>query len=420
MTNNEEQLNEKDAKVVNDKTAANDITHIKPFGSVDAQAENENIHQDENTAETVESSSDNSEPPKKSFFRKILDWIIAVGPGFLLCVVIAVPSWFLGKLVPVVGSAVFAILIGMIIAFFKRPKFLEKGIKFTSKKILQASIVFLGFGMNFITVLEVGGNSILVILSTIATSLIVAFILSKVMKIPSNTGILVGVGSSICGGSAIAATSPVIRANDHEVATSISVIFLFNVIAALIFPTIGQAMGLSDQGFGMWAGTAINDTSSVSAAGTTWAGITGSNEALDYAIIVKLTRTLAIIPITLVLAVWQLIKAKRAAKASGGIGGKADFNFNFVKIFPWFIIFFLLAAVVNTWVFSYMEVGSEISSFLSEAGKFMITLAMAAIGLNTNIVKLVKSGWKPILMGLVCWISIAFVSLGVQTALGLL
>ena len=173
----------------------------------------------------------------------------------MICVVLAVPAWFLGKLVPVIGSAVFAIVFGMIIAFFRRPKILDKGIRFTSKKILQASIVFLGFGMNFITVVQVGGNSILIILSTITTSLVVAFVMSKILKIPTKTATLVGVGSSICGGSAIAATAPVIRAEDKDVATSISVIFLFNVIAAFIFPSIGRAIGLSDTGFGMWAGS---------------------------------------------------------------------------------------------------------------------------------------------------------------------
>ena len=261
--------------------------------------------------------------------------------------------------------------------------------------------------------MEVGGNSVLIILSTIATSLIVSFVLAKLLKIPSNVATLVGVGSSICGGSAIAATAPVIRAKDSDVATSVSVIFLFNVIAAFTFPALGQAMGMSDTGFGMWAGTAINDTSSVVAAGQSWASMTGSDVALQYATIVKLTRTLAIIPITLALAILEGIKAKRSATAEGGI------RFSFVKVFPWFVVFFLLAAVVNTWLFPALRVPETVPAFLNTAGKFMITLAMAAIGLNTNIVKLVRSGWKPILLGLVCWIAIAGVSIGVQSALGL-
>lgn len=365
----------------------------------------------------TEQSADPARPQKQGVWQRIWGWLKRTVPGVVLCALIAVPSWFLGKLVPVIGPAVFAIVIGMIIAFFRRPKWLDAGIRFTSKKVLQASIVFLGFGMNFFTVVQVGGDSLLIILSTIATSLIVSFIMYKILKTPANVATLVGVGSSICGGSAIAATSPVIRAKDSEVATSISVIFLFNVIAAFTFPAIGQALGMSDTGFGMWAGTAINDTSSVVAAGQSWASMVGNDTALQYATIVKLTRTLAIIPITLALALWQAIKAKRAAKAGTAAAGGTGFNF--VKVFPWFVIFFLVAAVVNTWLFPAVGIGENVSDFLSEAGKFMIAFAMAAIGLNTNVVKLVKTGWKPILMGLACWVCIAGVSIGVQVALGL-
>lgn len=381
----------------------------KEGGSSDSAAAD-----DAQPSDVAANADDGASGKKPSIWRSLWQWIKNTMPGVLLCALIAVPSWLLGKLVPVIGSAVFAILFGMIIAFFKRPKILEKGIKFTSKKVLQASIVFLGFGMDFYTVLEVGGDSLLIILSTITTSLVVAFVMSKLLKIPSDVATLVGVGSSICGGSAIAATAPVIKAKDSDVATSISVIFLFNVIAAFTFPALGQAMGMSDTGFGMWAGTAINDTSSVVAAGQSWSSMTGSDTALQYATIVKLTRTLAIIPITLVLAVAAGIKAKRSAAAQG-----TGVKFDFVKIFPWFVIFFLIAAIVNTWLFPAVGIGESVSDFLNDAGKFMIALAMAAIGLNTNIVKLIRTGWKPILLGLCCWIAIAAVSIGVQIAMGL-
>lgn len=400
----------------------------EPASDVGGRTEEPPAAVDEPTAETpadadaaarTDEQSAPEDEPKKSALQKVWGWLKATVPGVALCAVLAVPAWFLGKLVPVIGSAVFAIVFGMVVAFFPRPEWLESGIRFTSKKVLQASIVFLGFGMNFINVVEVGGSSLLIIVSTIATSLVMAFLMCKLLRVPANTAMLVGVGSSICGGSAIAATAPVIRAKDNEVATSISVIFLFNVIAAFTFPAIGQALGMTDTGFGMWAGTAINDTSSVVAAGQSWESITGSDAALEYATIVKLTRTLAIIPITLALAVWQLIKAKRAAKSAPGGETSGTLNFSFVKVFPWFVIFFLVAAVINTWLFPLTGAGEDISSFLSDAGKFMITLAMAAIGLNTNVVKLVRSGLKPILLGLVCWIAIACVSIGVQTALGM-
>lgn len=322
--------------------------------------------------------------------------------GILLCLLIAVPAWFLGKKFSIVGGPVFAILIGLIIALFPRSSEFESGVKFTSKKVLQYAIVLLGFGMNLFQIFKVGSQSLLIIVATISTSLIISYVLSKAMKIDNNVAILVGVGSSICGGSAIAATAPVIDAPDEDIAKSISVIFLFNVIAAFIFPVLGQALGMNDIGFGMWAGTAINDTSSVVAAGQTWASAHGSDTALNYATIVKLTRTLAIIPITLVLA---LYRSKKNASTS----------VKFSKIFPWFILYFLVAAVIAT-VF---DMSPAVTKPMTEAGKFFITMAMGAIGLNTNLVKLIKTGGKPIIMGFVCWIGIAGVSLMMQHILAI-
>ena len=203
--------------------------------------------------------------------------------------------------------------------FWKNKTKVQPGIGFTSKKVLQYAVILLGFGLNLSEIAKVGAQSLPIIVSTIGTSLIVSFVLCKAMKVPSNISTLVGVGSSICGGSAIAATAPVIGADDEEIAQAISVIFLFNVIAALTFPTLGGMLGMTDHGFGLFAGTAVTDTSSVTAAASAWDGIHGSN-TLEIATIVKLTRTLAIIPITLVLALWRTHKAKteqsRAAKPS--------------------------------------------------------------------------------------------------------
>lgn len=337
-----------------------------------------------------------------------MDFLKKHWKGLLLCLVIAVPAFFLGRLLPVVGGPVFAILIGMVLALLiKNRGSLDAGVNFTSKKILQWAVVLLGFGMNLTEILRVGAQSLPIIISTIATSLILAYIMYRAMKMPSRISTLIGVGSSICGGSAIAATAPVIGANDEEIAQSISVIFLFNVIAALIFPTLGGALGLSNEGFGLFAGTAINDTSSVTAAAAAWDGIHGSN-TLDTATIVKLTRTLTIIPITLVLA---FVRTRREKKLEASEGVKVSFK----KIFPWFVLFFVLASVVTT-VFN---LPSFVTGPLKELSKFFIIMAMAAIGLNTNIVKLVKTGGKPILMGLICWIGIAAVSLGMQHVLGI-
>lgn len=330
--------------------------------------------------------------------------------GILTCFIIALPAWLLGKAIPVIGGPVFGILFGMILAFVKRPDSLNSGIKYTSKAILQYSIILLGFEMNMFNVIKVGGQSLLVMIFTLSTSFITAYLVGKALKVDGKTTTLIGVGTSICGGSAIAATAPVIRAEDEDVAQAISTIFLFNIIAVFIFPPLGHLIGLSDTGFGMWAGTAINDTSSVVAAGASWSSAAGNNTALAFATIVKLTRTLMIVPVTLALAIYTTNKIRRENAANGEEGN----NFNIAKIFPWFVLGFVCTALINT----FLPIPSEVSSALVQIGKFMIVMAMSAIGLNTNLKKLLTNGLKPICLGLCCWFAVAVMSLLVQHFIG--
>lgn len=339
--------------------------------------------------------------------------------GILTCFIIAVPAWLLGKAIPIIGGPVFGILFGMILAFIKRPEKLDPGIKYTSKAILQYSIILLGFEMNLFNVIKVGGQSLLVMVFTLTSSFVTAYLVGKVLKIDGKTTTLIGVGTSICGGSAIAATAPVIRAKDEDVAQAISTIFLFNIIAVFIFPPLGHLMGLSDTGFGMWAGTAINDTSSVVAAGASWSSAAGNNTALAFATIVKLTRTLMIVPITLVLAIYTTRKIRRenAAITSAGIGsGESSNNYSIAKIFPWFVLGFVFTAILNT----FLPIPAGVSSTLVQIGKFMIVMAMTAIGLNTNLKKLLTNGLKPICLGLCCWFMVAVMSLLVQHFIGMI
>lgn len=344
-----------------------------------------------------------------------MEWIKKNAPGLLLCIVISIPSWFLGKQFPIVGGAVIAIISGMVITLFlKKKDNLSSGIKFTSKKILQWAVVLLGFGLDLGVVLQTGKQSLPIIVCTITTSLVIAYALHKLMHIPGKISTLVGVGSSICGGSAIAATAPVIDADDEEVAQAISVIFFFNVLAAIIFPTFGALIGFdttSGEAFGIFAGTAVNDTSSVTAAASTWDSMWNLGSAtLDKAVTVKLTRTLAIIPITLVLAFIRMRKEKKA----GQEGNKVSFK----SIFPMFILYFIAASLITT-VSVHFGVTAGIFKPLKELSKFFIVMAMSAIGLNTNIVELVKTGGKPIVMGACCWVGITGVSLLLQNLLGI-
>lgn len=345
--------------------------------------------------------------------EKTMEFIKKNWKGLVLCLSISLPSYFLGKEFSIIGGPVFAILIGMILALFiKNKQPFESGVKFTSKKILQYAIIFLGFGMNLKIVMQTGKQSLPIILCTITTSLLISFILHKLLHIPAKISTLIGVGSSICGGSAIAATAPVIDADDEEVAQSISVIFLFNILAALLFPALGTALGFSTtsgEAFGIFAGTAVNDTSSVTAAASTWDSMYNlGTQTLDKAVTVKLTRTLAIIPITLVLA---FIKTKNSKSEKGE-------KVSIKNVFPFFILYFIGASIITTIAVSF-GVSADFFAPMKDVSKFLIIMAMAAIGFNTNIVKLVKSGGKPILMGFTCWIGITVVTLALQNLMNI-
>ena len=340
--------------------------------------------------------------------------------GFLACLALGIPAYFLGKAFPLIGGPVFAILLGMLSSrFIIKRAYLQPGIAFTSKKVLQYAVILLGFGLNLATVFEVGLASLPIIISTIATALITAYLIGKVLNIHSKSTILIGVGSSICGGSAIAATAPVIDANDKEIAQAISVIFFFNILAALIFPTLGDYLQLSNSGFALFAGTAVNDTSSVTAVASSWDAIHHTGVmVLDGATIVKLTRTLAIIPITLVLGFYYAKKSSHNNKAS------------IKKAFPMFILYFLIASLITTGCEAMISAGlfnetvtyyiGQLFLFLKSCSKFFIILAMGAIGMHTDLIELVRNGGKPIFMGLCCWIAISLVSLFIQHTMHLL
>ena len=332
--------------------------------------------------------------------------------GIILCLIIAIPALIAGNMFPIIGGPIIAIILGMIIAvFWKRRENFDEGISFTSKYVLQAAVVLLGFGLNLNVILATGIQSLPIIVGTIATALIVAYVMKRILNMEKNSAILIGVGSSICGGSAIAATAPVINADDEEVAQSISVIFFFNVLAAIIFPMLGKMLGfstVSGDPFGIFAGTAINDTSSVTAAAATWDNMWGlGSQTLDKAATVKLTRTLAIIPITLALS----LITQRQNNFSGE-------KFSLKRALPLFVVLFVVASIITTICVGF-GVDANLFLPLKELSKFFIIMAMAAIGLNTDIVKLVKSGGKPITLGFTCWIAITVVSLLLQKFLGI-
>ena len=313
--------------------------------------------------------------------------------GVLLAGGIAVVAWLIGLVVPVLGAPLLAILIGMGLSLVIADKpSLKSGIDFTSKKVLQTAIVLLGFGLNLGLILQIGRHSLFAIIGAITAGLLMAFLMQKVLKLPGKMSTLIGVGSAICGGSAIAATAPVIEADDDEVASAISIVVFFNVIALFVFPLIGQWLGMGSEQFGIFAGAAINDTSSVTAAASIWDNTNQLGTAtLETAVTVKLIRTLAIIPITLFLAY-------RAAQTKSDVNNR----FNGKKAFPQFILWFILASLIATFI----PIPPALISWLRTASRFLIVMAMAAIGLKTNPIKLIKNSTKPLLLGLTCSLAI--------------
>jgi uncharacterized integral membrane protein (TIGR00698 family) len=326
-------------------------------------------------------------------------------PGLLLAVTIALLAWALGHRLPVIGGPVFGILLGIAVRnLFAPGDRFTPGIQFGGKQILQWSIIALGFGLSLTQVAKTGLESLSVTLVTMSTAFLTAWLLGRWLGVHDKLQILIGVGTAICGGSAIAAVTPIIRPDDHDTAFAISTIFLFNVVAVLLFPLLGHLMHLSDLGFGLWAGTAINDTSSVVAAGYSYSHVAG-----DYATIVKLTRATLIIPVCLVLAFVVAAREKRRARASGNAG-----QFSLASIFPWFILWFLVASGIRTAGL----VPAAVQPSIHLLAEFLIIVALTAIGLSANLRRMVSSGPRPILLGLGVWMAVAVSSLLVQWVIG--
>ena len=329
-------------------------------------------------------------------------------PGCLMALAIAAVAKLLENLeqaagVHFIGASVIALFIGMFINSFYKPNAVTApGIKFTSKKLLKVAIVLLGASLNITTVLKVGRFSLTVMVFTLATCFGVGYFVGKALGLNWKMSNLISAGTGICGGSAIAAIAPVIEATDLDVAYGMSATFLLDMAMIVLFPIMGRALGLSDAAYGLWAGTAVNDTSSVVAAGYAF-----SEKAGDFATMVKLTRTLAIIPTVLVFALISAhLKKKQAAE------GQVKVNMKLV--FPWFIPFFVAMSLLS----SAGLVPAALAAGLKTVSKFLMVMALAAIGLNTSFAEMKKSGIKPMLHGFIISLLVVLVAITVEFAIG--
>ena len=333
--------------------------------------------------------------------------------GIVVSVAVAAVACFIENLLPIhlIGGAVIAMFIGMLVNhFIGKNGFLAPGIKFTSKKILKFAIILLGLSLNINTILHVGKLSLVVMVFTLATCFGGGYFIGKALGLNWKLSNLISAGTGICGGSAIAAIAPTIDAEDGDVAYAMSATFLFDMAMIVLFPIMGRAIGMNAEAFGIWAGTAVNDTSSVVATGYAF-----SEAAGDFATMVKLTRTLSIIPTVLTFAIIQMnIKRKEAIKV-GKSAKEIKTSFSFSKIFPWFILGFLAMSIVA----SIFTIPAEIVSTTKSASKFLMVCALAAIGLNTSFKDMKKSGIKPMLHGFIISVLVVVVALVVEIALGI-
>ena len=254
-----------------------------------------------------------------------------------------------------------------------------------SKVLLQYSVVGLGFGMNLHESLASGSEGMLFTIISVVGTLVIGMLIGwKLLKVDKETSYLISSGTAICGGSAIAAVGPVIKAKPANMSVALAVVFVLNAIALFIFPSIGHWLGLSQQEFGTWAAIAIHDTSSVVGAGAAY-----GNEALEVATTIKLTRALWIIP--LALATSFIFKSKDSKIA-----------------IPWFILYFIVAILLNTFV---LDGVPEFGATVSGVARKCLTITMFFIGASLSTDVLRSVGIKPLIQGVLLWIVISVGSL---------
>jgi len=339
--------------------------------------------------------------PVSSLPGRLLSRGSEVWPGFLLCAAIAAVATTIGAAVPLVGSAIPAVVIGVVVALLRKPAGrVVPGIGYSGKFVLQCAVVLLGSQLSLLSIVQVGAESLPVMLSSLAMCLIAAWLLGRALRVEREIRTLIGVGTGICGASAIAAVSPIVKAKSSTISYAISTVFLFNVIAVLVFPSIGHALGMTPHAFGLFAGTAVNDTSSVVAAASVFSAST-----LGFAVVVKLVRTLMIIPISIALA---LVEARR--EGHGERLGAA----RILRLIPWFLVGFVAVACVR----STGVLPEGLVSALTHVSVFLVATALAGIGLSTDVRAIRTAGLRPLLLGGCLSVLVAATTLGTMALTG--
>lgn len=348
--------------------------------------------------------------------RLAVDMKKSIVPGLILAFIVAYFSEFIHKSIVIGGqkpisAVIVAILLGMLVKnTVGLNKAFEPGIDFAMKKVLKAAIFLLGLGLSFMAVVTTGSKALVIILICVAFAISLTYLFGRKMGLPDKLATLIGIGTAICGSTAIVAASPAIDAKDEEVTFSVATITIFGVLAIFLYPLIGKVLMLTDMQFGTWAGVAVHETAQVVAAGFAY-----SDPAGQIATVVKLTRTVLLAPIVLILGVLYASKQKAAA-------GNAGHKVNYYRIFPWFVVGFMAMAGLRTFGDT-LWLNSEMwTSFLSMAqtlSKFLIVTAMAGVGLLTSFEDMKTVGIKPFIVGLVASLIMAGFSIALIFALSI-
>ncbi|WP_110588079.1 YeiH family protein [Microbacterium suaedae] len=315
-------------------------------------------------------------------------------PGLVVTVALAGGATLIGSIVPVVGSALPAIVLGIAIALVHSPgRHLRPGVDAASGVVLRLAIVVFGAQLSLDVVVRIGAVGLPVMLVSLASCFLAAPLLGRALGVERRLGTLIGVGTGICGASAIATVAPVIGASSAVISSAMSTIFLFNLAAVAVFPLLGHAMGLGPEAFGLLAGTAVNDTSSVVAAASVFGAA-----SLGAAVTVKLVRTLAIVPVSIVLAIAEARRSSRGQRPTGA---------GVARVVPWFLVGFLVMALLRT----VGGIPAPLVEAAPAASGFLIAMALAGVGLSTDLGAMRRAGWRPLALGAILSILVAATTL---------
>lgn len=343
--------------------------------------------------------------------------------GLLFCVVLAFGATWLGGLQHVMGAPLIGMFLGMLLTNLipaLRAK-VEKGASFSSRIILRLGIILCGGTLSFSTILGAGGSALPFIITSIGFAFLTACVIGKyLIRVPVNTRVLVAGGTSICGGTAIATLAGVIDADEDEVGYAMTAIFLFDILATLLWPYVALGLGLSPEQFSILAGVAINDVSSVTAAGATYDALMGSAALSasgvtggDLAVVVKLTRVVMLVFVAIAVMIWNMRRKGNKPTAHGSAQEQSNLR-KIRKAFPFFILGFLGLAILNTILdFSqYSLAGISLAAILKRANKLLITIALVGVGSKMNLRDLFTRGIHPVLLGGCTWIVVALLTFG--------